>query len=103
MEQPENPISTGQNPEEFYLNLSIKLQENHNFPDDYLYKFIFPNDKKKLTELYQIFDKIKYTISTRESKNGKYISTSILAFVLDSDQVIDLYKKVSQIEGVIML
>ncbi|MDO5616793.1 MAG: DUF493 family protein [Cruoricaptor ignavus] len=42
-------------------------------------------------------------MSTRESKNGKYISTSILAFVMDANQVIDLYKKVAGIEGVIML
>lgn len=91
------------NAEEFYISLKAKLEENHNFPEDYLYKFIFPNDNLKLTELYQIFDKIKYTISTRESKNGKYISASILAFVIDADQVIDLYKKVAEIEGVIML
>ena len=91
------------NPAAFYESLKTKLEENHNFPEDYLYKFIFPNDNLKLTELYQIFDKIKYTISTRESKNGKYISASILAFVLDADQVIELYKKVAEIEGVLML
>ena len=91
------------NPEDFYKSFREKLEENHNFPEDYLYKFIFPNDNAKMTDLYQIFDKIKYTISTRESKNGKYISASILAFVLDADQVIDLYKKVAQIEGVVML
>lgn len=95
--------TTGADPEEFYLSLKAKLEENHNFPEDYLFKFIFPNDNLKLTELYQIFDRIKYTISTRESKNGKYISASMLAFVLDADQVIELYKKVSAIEGVIML
>ncbi len=95
--------TTGADPDEFYLSLKAKLEENHNFPEDYLYKFIFPNDHLKLTELYQVFDKIKYTISTRESKNGKYISASILAFVLDANQVIALYKKVSEIEGVVML
>lgn len=95
--------SNGQNPDEFYKSLKLKLEENHNFPEDYLYKFIFPNDHAKLTELYQIFDSIKYTISTRESKNAKYISASILAFVMDANQVIDLYKKVSEIEGVVML
>lgn len=91
------------NPTDFYESLKTKLEENHYFPEDYLYKFIFPNDNLKLTELYQIFDQIKYTISTRESKNGKYISASILAFVMDADQVIELYKKVSEIEGVVML
>ena len=45
--------------EKFYASLKAKLEENHNFPEDYLYKFIFPNENLKLTELYQIFDKIR--------------------------------------------
>lgn len=101
-----NPLykdTDGLNKDEFYESLRTKLEANHDFPEDYLYKFIFPNEHTKLTELYQIFDQMKYTISTRESKNGKYISASILAFVLDANQVIDLYKKVSTIEGVVML
>ncbi|MEC5394396.1 DUF493 family protein [Bergeyella sp. RCAD1439] len=100
-----NPLdqSIKNDPEAFYASLKTKLEENHNFPEDYLYKFIFPNENAKLTELYQIFDKIDYTISTRESKNGKYISASIQAFVMDADQVINLYKKVAEIDGVVML
>lgn len=89
--------------EEFYKNLKVNLDENHDFPGDYTYKFIFPNENVKMIELYQIFDKIKYTISTRESKNGKYVSTTIVAFVLDANQVIDLYQKVSEIDSVVML
>lgn len=98
----ENQLNTP-NTEEFYKSLKQKLEDNHNFPEDYLFKFIFPNENTKLIELYQIFDQIKYTISTRESKNGKYISASIQAFVLDADQVIDIYQKVSGIEGIVML
>lgn len=95
--------NSGQSPEEFYSSLQQKLEENHSFPEDYLFKFIFPNDNQKMIELYQNFDQIEYTISTRESKNGKYISASILAFVLDANQVIDLYKKVGEIKDVVML
>ena len=94
---------TEQTPEDFYKSLREKLENNHNFPEDYLFKFIFPNDNSKLLKLYQVFDEIKYTISTRESKNGKYISASILAFVLDANQVTNIYQKVSEIEGMIML
>ncbi len=103
MEEQQPKQAATVNPEEFYASLKTKLEESHNFPEDYLYKFIFPNENSKLTELYQIFDGIKYTISTRESKNGKYISASILAFVMDANQVIELYKKVAEIEGVMML
>ncbi|MFB9121356.1 DUF493 domain-containing protein [Bergeyella porcorum] len=96
-------LDNNKNPEEFYKNLKKQLDENHEFPEDYLFKFIFPNDNSKLTDLYQIFDKTQYTISTRESKNGKYISASILVFVLDANHVIQLYQEVAKIEGVIML
>lgn len=103
MNQNNPELTIQRNPEEFYASLKKNLEENHNFPEDFLFKFIFPNDNEKLTELYQVFDKIQYTISTRESKNGKYISASITAFVLDANQVINLYQDVSKIEGVIML
>jgi putative lipoic acid-binding regulatory protein len=69
-----------------------KFRKNHNFPEDYLYKFIILNDKEKLTEIYKVFDGTKNTFSTRESSNGKYISCSIQCFVLDAEQVIRLYK-----------
>lgn len=92
-----------QTPEEFYKSLREKLENNHNFPEDYLFKFIFPNDHARMMKLYQIFDELKYSITTRESKNGKYISASILAFVMDANQVTDIYQKASDIEEIIML
>lgn len=91
------------NKEEFYNSLKIKLEENHHFPEDYLFKFILPNNNERLTEIYQVFDEIKYTITTKESRNGKYISTSILAFVLDANQVVNIYQEVAKVEGVMML
>ena len=88
---------------EFYASLKVNLEKNHNFPEDYLYKFIILNNQEKLTEIYKIFDGTKNTFSTRESSNGKYISITIQCFVLDAEQVIRFYKEVAKIEGVIML
>ncbi len=88
---------------EFYTSLKINLEKNHNFPEDYLYKFIILNNQEKLTEIYKVFDGTKNTFTTRESSNGKYISCTIQCFVLDADHVIRLYKEVAKIEGVIML
>ncbi len=69
---------------EFYASLKINLDKNHNFPEDYLYKFIIVNNQEKLTEIYKVFDGTKNTFSTRESSNGKYISITIQCFVLDA-------------------
>ncbi|WP_027376355.1 DUF493 domain-containing protein [Kaistella palustris] len=90
-------------PEEFYASLKEKLEATHDFPEDYLYKFIITNEESKHTEIYRVFDNIKFTLTTRDSKNGKYTSININAFVMDADQVIQIYKEVGKISGVIML
>lgn len=91
------------NPDEFYKSLKEKLENNHDFPEDYLFKFIIPTDDAKLTEIYKVFDGIKFTLGNRESKNGKYTACNINAFVLDADQVVRIYKEVASIENVILL
>lgn len=91
------------NLEEFYISLKEKLEGHHDFPEDYLFKFIIPTDDAKLTEIYKVFDGIKFTLGNRESKNGKYTACNINAFVLDADQVVRIYKEVARIEGVILL
>ncbi|MDN5578512.1 DUF493 domain-containing protein [Kaistella haifensis] len=91
------------NPEDFYISLKEKLEATHDFPGDYLFKFIVTNDESKHTEIYRVFDDVKFTLTTKDSKNGKYTSMSINAFVLDADQVIKIYKEVGKIPGVIML
>ncbi|UOE39112.1 MULTISPECIES: DUF493 family protein [Chryseobacterium] len=90
-------------PEEFYKSLKEKLENHHDFPEDYLFKFIIPTDQSKITEIYKVFDGIKFTLSNRESKNGKYTACNINAFVLDADQVINIYQEVAKIENVILL
>ncbi len=89
--------------EDFYASLKEKLEHNHNFPEDYLFKFIILNDESKITEIYRVFDDMKFTLSNKDSKNAKYTSINVNAFVLDADQVISIYKKVGEVEGVIML
>ena len=95
--------SENKNPEEFYKSLKEKLENNHDFPEDYLFKFIIPTDEAKLTEIYKVFDGIKFTLGNRESKNGKYTACNINAFVLDADQVVRIYQEVAVIENVILL
>ncbi|MDQ0477682.1 MULTISPECIES: DUF493 family protein [Chryseobacterium] len=90
-------------PEDFYISLKEKLEATHNFPEDYQFKFIVLNEEKKITEIYRVFDDMKFTLTTRDSKNAKYTSLSIMAFVLDAEHVISVYKKVGEIEGVMSL
>ena len=91
------------NPDDFYASLKEKLEATHDFPEDYLFKFIVTSDPEKITEILRAFDNLKYTLSNKESSTGKYTSVSVDCFVLDADQVISIYKKVAIIEGVMML
>lgn len=91
------------NLDDFYASLKEKLEATHDFPEDYLFKFIITNQESRHTEIYRVFDGIKFTLNTRESKNGKYTSISISAFVLDAEQVINIYREVGKIPGVMML
>ncbi len=94
---------SSKDPEEFYASLKEKLEETHNFPEDYLFKFIVTSSEAKHTEIFRVFDGVKYTLTSRDSKQGKYTALNINAFVLDADHVIRLYKEVGKIEGVMML
>ncbi len=89
--------------EEFYINLKNKLEVSHNFPENYVFKFIFQANSEKLGEILALFDGLDFTLSNKESSGGKYSSITLNCFVLDSEQVISIYKKVGALEGVMML
>ncbi len=100
-----NILEQNQNtsPEDFYSSLKEKLEATHDFPEDYLFKFIVNNEPAKLVEIYKVFDGIQHTLSNRDSKNGKYTSLNFNAFMLDANQVVNVYQQVAKIEGVMML
>ena len=53
------------NPEDFYISLKEKLEATHDFPGDYLFKFIVTNDELKHTEIYRVFDDVKFSLNTK--------------------------------------
>lgn len=91
-----------ENKEEFYKNLEIKLEEHHQFPSTYVFKFIVPNNNQSLAEVEALFTE-KAVVTTRESKTGKYISVTGKEIILHSEEVIKIYKKAESIEGLMSL
>ncbi len=91
------------NPEDFYAKLKIQLADTSIWPTAYLYKFIVPTDKAKVAQIEEIFDNMGAVIETKESRTGKYTSISINIRMKNPDAVIEKYKEVGQIEGVISL
>jgi len=87
----------------FYDKLKIQLEETSSWPSIYLYKFIVPSDNKKVAEIEKVFDETDAVFTTRESSKGKYSGVSIRVTMSSPDQVIEKYKEVSRVEGVISL
>ena len=88
--------------EERLNRLRELLDEQNQWPAIFLFKFILPTEKEKLTQLKQIFGE-SAEVSTRESRKGNYTSVSIKEMMLDADSIFARYKKASTIEGIISL
>lgn len=89
--------------EEFYEKLKNTLDDTTAYPSKYLYKFIVPNDTLKIEKIHKIFNFEGAVINTKRSKTGKFISLSILVKVDNSEIIIEKYKEIDQIEGIISL
>lgn len=77
-----------------------KLEDQHEFPGVYMFKFIVPHGKKD--ELVTHLPTNGNT-TFRESSNKKYISITCKANVQTSQGVLDVYIAANQVEGCIAL
>ncbi len=75
------------------------LNDNHEWPCYYTFKFIVPKDKTR--EVLDLF--ADDPVSERESKSGRFISYTMEMHVESADHVLSLYNRVSHIKGVITL
>lgn len=71
----------------------------YQWPAFFMFKFIVPAGKKD--EIFNIFSTPSYSI--RKSKTGKYVGITSHVFMASEEDVIDVYKQASKVEGVILL
>lgn len=76
-----------------------KLDNEHSWPATYMFKFVVPNTKTH--ELKTIF--AKESFQTKDSKTGKYVSFTMKKLMNSSDEVIEIYMRVREVEGLIAL
>jgi hypothetical protein len=88
---------------QFYKRLKEQLDGDTKWPAPYLFKFIVPSSLEKIAEIEAIFDGNGAIINTRDSSKGTYTSISIKVTMNSSDSVIEKYREVSSVEGVISL
>ena len=75
------------------------LDDHHQWPCPYIFKFIVPTEQ--LNAFNELFPNAK--ASTRQSKGGKYTSVTIESTMCSSQEVMLMYEKAAQVEGIISL
>ena len=86
-------------PDSDHSGFKEKLDRVHQWPSLYMFKFIVPGEKE--AEVKQLFP--KNVVTTRPSKNGKYVSVTAKVMVASPDQVVKIYEQAADIEGLIAL
>jgi len=76
-----------------------KLDKEHQWPCDYLFKFVVPSEKT--TEFRLLFPGESFL--SKSSSGGKYTSLTLRKRMGSSDEVIAIYRAASAIEGIISL
>ena len=79
--------------------LKTLLENNHDFPTKYMFKFIVPQTKE--AEVKNIFP--YENVRMNFSKRGKYVSITVELMMESSDAVLEVYKAAQSIEGLIAL
>lgn len=76
-----------------------KLESQHVFPGEYIFKFIVPTQQVNEVEMLRIDGHL----TKRESSNGNYVSVTIKVLVKSPEDIIDTYRSASKITGLIAL
>ena len=87
---------------EQYDKLRELLNKEDGWPIVYMFKFIIPADNHKIALVESKFSD-EATISHSESSNGKYFSITIKEVMLNADAIIEKYKEMEGIEGLMAL
>lgn len=75
------------------------LDEHHQWPCPYIFKFIVPTENfPQFQERFPDED-----IKTRQSKNGKYTSATMESTMCSSKAVMEIYQRASEVPGVMSL
>lgn len=81
------------------LRAQLELQE---WPNVYLFKFIVPNSSHTIAQATALFSDLS-ELNFHESKTGKYVSVTAKEMMLTVDDIIAVYNKAADIEGIISL
>ncbi len=88
--------------EDKFAELKKKLNETQSYPTVYMFKFIMDAQHRKIALIENLFSE-NAEIYTKESDKGKYISITVKEVMMSTEEIITIYTKASEIEGVMPL
>ncbi len=87
----------------FYDRLKEELNKTEKWPLKYMYKFIVPNQEGNEQKVKSAFEGKKYDFHKNFSKSGKYLSLTFITEENSSDDIINRYRSLEGIEGLVAL
>ena len=97
------PINSKEQKLTFYDRLKEELENNSVWPTKYMYKFIVPNKEGNVEQVQSRFDNKNINLKKNYSKTGKYVSITIVTEEKNPETVINRYKAMENIEGLVAL
>jgi|TARA_X000000950_G_scaffold280303_1_gene374671 putative lipoic acid-binding regulatory protein len=96
-------IQSHDHSEDFYSRFYEQLEASQTWPGIYFFKFIVKSESPHLESLKSFFDPQKAVFSEKKSSKNTFTSLSIKIEMHSPEQVIEIYKKSSKLEGIIAL
>ena len=96
-------MNSKENPNDFYERFQQQLEESQNWPGLYMFKFIVKSKSHKIDKLKDLFNNPSEGVSLVNSSKNKFQSLTITIEMKSTLEVIAIYKKASEFEGVIIL
>lgn len=79
------------------------LDQNHDWPSVYMFKFIVPSDNEKIAQVEALFNSKTAEIKMSQSTKGKFTSITAKEVMTSADAVLKYYEEAAKIEGLISL
>ena len=87
----------------FYDRLKEELEKNTDWPTKYMYKFIMPNQEGNVEKVEKRFGTQDINLKKNYSKTGKYVSVTVITEEKNPESVINRYKAMEDIDGLVAL
>ena len=91
------------NYDEFYSKFHIQLLESQAWPGIYMFKFVVKSEALHLETLKSYFNGKQAEFFEKLSLKKTFTSLTIKVEMKSADEVISIYKKASQLEGIMAL